>query len=93
MGEWQRKKAKSLGLQPSPCLLGTALCCWIAFLCPVKESRKQMHREMGGKELLKSEGFLKYSWCINFMYAWLAVWVLVSVPLLKGEVLSLMEQC
>lgn len=25
-----------------------------------------MHREMGGEELLKAEGFLKYSWFINF---------------------------
>lgn len=30
---------KSPGSKPSPCLPGTASCCWIAFLCLVRESR------------------------------------------------------
>lgn len=56
-GEWQRKKAQVSGLAAQSLSAERSLELLDSCLCPVKESRKQMHREMGREKLLKAEGF------------------------------------
>lgn len=73
-------KCRSLGLQPSPCVLGTALGLQLCAL-----GKKPKHREVGREGMLKAEGISKYSWCINLRCVWLVIWGFVSVPLPRGE--------